>query len=255
MNATMGNMPLFQRVKETIMTQIHSGELKPTDRVPSENELVKSMNISRMTANRALRELTTEGFIHRVPGVGRFVADPKTKGHLLEIRNIADEIRERKHHYQAEILILQEEKVGGRTAEWLQMKPNSTVFHSVILHRENGEAIQLEDRYVNPKTAPDYLALDFTVKTPHEHLMEVAPLQEAEHLVQAEIPDPETRRLLKMSEQEPCLVLYRRTWAAGILASGVRLQHPGDRFALAETFKPTAHPWNTETHERLENDR
>lgn len=243
MKASTGSMPLFQMVKQNIMAQIHSGKLQPEDRVPSENELVKAMKISRMTANRALRELTSEGLIHRVPGVGRFVTDYKTRGHLLEIRNIADEIRERKHSHLAKVLMLQEETASDRTAEWLEMKPGATVYHSVILHHENGTPIQLEDRYVNPKWASDYLSRDFTRITPHEYLMEVAPLQEAEHLVQAEHPDSETRRLLQMEKDEPCLVLYRRTWASGVLASGVRLQHPGDRFALAETFKPGTHPW------------
>ena len=235
--------PLFQMVKEKITAQIRSGELKPQDRIPSENELVKSLSISRMTANRALRELTEEGLIDRVPGVGRFVADHKSKSHLLEIRNIADEIKERQHRHEADVLLLQEEIASEETATWLQMAVGAPVFHSIILHREEGVPIQLEDRYVNPKIAPAYLSLDFTQMTPHEHLMNVAPLQEAEHLVQAENPDPATAALLDMDQDKPCLVLYRRTWASGLLASAARLQHPGDRFVLAETFKPATHPW------------
>ena len=52
--------PRYQQLKDLIITQISSGELRPHDRVPSENELVERMNVSRMTANRALRELTDE---------------------------------------------------------------------------------------------------------------------------------------------------------------------------------------------------
>ena len=52
---------------------IRSGAWAPGARVPSENELVESFGISRMTANRALRELTADGFLARVPGVGTFV--------------------------------------------------------------------------------------------------------------------------------------------------------------------------------------
>ena len=54
MNATK---PRYQQLKDFIIEQISSGELQPSDRVPSENELVESKSVSRMTANRALREL------------------------------------------------------------------------------------------------------------------------------------------------------------------------------------------------------
>jgi GntR family histidine utilization transcriptional repressor len=40
------------------------------------------------------------------------------------------------------------------------------VFHSVMVHLENGVPIQYEDRYVNPQAAPDYLATDFTRPRP-----------------------------------------------------------------------------------------
>ncbi len=59
--------PLYARVKAHILDNIQSGAWEPGRRVPSENELVESFRISRMTANRALRELMAEGFLSRVP--------------------------------------------------------------------------------------------------------------------------------------------------------------------------------------------
>ena len=85
--------PRYQQLKDLIIERISSGELQPTDRVPSENELVESMQVSRMTANRALRELDSEGYVERVAGRGTFVSDFRSQSHLLEVRNIADEIR------------------------------------------------------------------------------------------------------------------------------------------------------------------
>ena len=67
--------PLYAKVKDHILENIRSGAWEAGRRVPSENELVESFGISRMTANRALRELTAEGFLSRVPGVGTFVKE------------------------------------------------------------------------------------------------------------------------------------------------------------------------------------
>ena len=54
--------PIYQRVKQAIVGQIRDGVWKPHQRVPSESELVNELGVSRMTINRALRELTNEGF-------------------------------------------------------------------------------------------------------------------------------------------------------------------------------------------------
>ena len=66
--------PLYARVKEHILDNIRSGAWEAGRRVPSENELVESFGISRMTANRALRELQADGLVQRVQGVGTFAA-------------------------------------------------------------------------------------------------------------------------------------------------------------------------------------
>jgi DNA-binding transcriptional regulator YhcF (GntR family) len=99
--------PRYQQLKELIIERISSGELQPRDRVPSENELVDATGVSRMTANRALRELNDEGVVERVAGKGTFVAELKADSHLLEVRNIADEIRQRGHRHTARVLLLE----------------------------------------------------------------------------------------------------------------------------------------------------
>ena len=55
--------PRYLQLKELIIRQISAGTLQPRDRVPSENELVDATGVSRMTANRALRELNDEGSV------------------------------------------------------------------------------------------------------------------------------------------------------------------------------------------------
>lgn len=77
--------PIYQRVKLAIIRQIRTGTWQPHQRVPSESELVTELGVSRMTINRALRELTNEGFLIRMQGVGTFVAEAKAHSALLEV--------------------------------------------------------------------------------------------------------------------------------------------------------------------------
>jgi GntR family transcriptional regulator, histidine utilization repressor len=230
--------PLYLQVKRHILDNIDSGNWGASARVPSENDIVKSFGVSRMTANRALRELRDEGVLIRIAGVGSFVADRHARAHPLEIRGIADEIRDRGHVHRAEIVHLERIWAVAELAEDFCIAPHSELYCSLMVHFEDEHPIQLEDRYVLPKLAPDYLDVDFACTTPHDYLINVAPLQEAEHLLRAEMPDERTRNLLVMKREEPCLVVIRRTWSAGQIASVARLYYPGSRYEMSGRFRP-----------------
>lgn len=209
--------PLYQQVKNLIAQRIVSGDLPKDHRVPSENELVRELGVSRMTANRALRELTAEGRLRRVQGLGTFVADTRPQSELLEIRNIADEIRARGHDFACRTHLLEAEEADEMVAAAFDKPPGTRVFHSVVVHSEGGLPVQLEDRYVNPAVAPDYLSLDFAEVTPNEYLMKAAPLADFEHTVEAVLPDARAQALLYIDADEPCLLLHRRTWSGSTL--------------------------------------
>jgi GntR family histidine utilization transcriptional repressor len=180
-------MPRYLRVKQMISQQIATGAWPPHHRVPSENELVEELQVSRMTINRALRELTAEGMLVRMQGVGTFVAEPKTHSSLLDVNNIADEIAERGHRHRSEVVLLREEPAGPERAMALNLHEGQKLFHSVIVHYQDDVPVQIEDRYVNPALAPQYLEQDFGTQTPNAYLQGLAPLTAGEHVVEAVI--------------------------------------------------------------------
>lgn len=230
-------LPRYSRVKLMITERIDSGEWQPRDRIPSESELVRDLSVSRMTINRALRELTIEGRLVRVQGVGTFVAEPKAQSALFEVRNIADEIAARGRKHSAQVILLRKEKSGADVALSLGLRAGDQVFHSLLIHSEDGIPMQLEDRYVDPQSAPDYLAQDFVAQTPYVYLMAAAPISDAEHVIEAVHATPAERKLLKIEADEPCLCLHRTTWSNGRIASYVRLLYPGARYRLRGKFK------------------
>ncbi len=232
--------PLYLRVKDYIRERIDGGVWEAKARIPSENDLITTLGVSKMTVNRALRELADEGLLVRVVGVGSFVAEEKIQVHPLEVRNIAEEIAERSHVHRAQVEHLGSEKASRKLASDLGLEPGAQVYHSIILHLENEIPIQLEDRYVNPEVAPDYVNCDFTKTTPAEYLLANAPLQEVEHIVEAQMPNASIARLLNLTPNEPCLIVSRRTWANGKVASGARLYHPGSTYRLGGRFRPNA---------------
>jgi GntR family histidine utilization transcriptional repressor len=231
-----GPTPRYRRVKEFIVKHIEAGDWRAGDQVPSESALVKQLKVSRMTVNRALRELTHEGLIVRVQGTGTFVAEKRPIFNLVELRNIAEEIAERGQRHTARVELLQVERATADMARELGLNPQAGIYHSVLVHMADGIPLQVEDRFVNPAMAPGYLDADFTAQTPNEFLMRSAPATEVEHIVEAAMADARIRKLLKIAASEPCLRLRRRTWAGSQIVSAAVLWYPGHAHRFTTRF-------------------
>ncbi len=231
--------PLYRKVKRHILERIAERALVEGAQVPSENELTRELGVSRMTAHRALRELMAEGVLHRVQGAGSFVAAAKPESALFVVRNIAEEIAARGGRHSAEVLLLGAERATSEEALALEVKRGARLFHSLLLHRENGLPVQIEDRHVSPAFAPNYLKQDFTQATPNQYLMALRAPDAVEHAVEAILPERRQQKLLDISANEPCLLLTRRTWCQGQVVSRARLLHAGHRYRLAgrQTFR------------------
>ncbi len=227
----------FGIIKQFILNKIEAGTWPQNAKVPSENELAEQFNVSRMTARRALQELTEQGVLVRTQGAGTFVATFKSQSSLLEINNIADEVSARGHHHRAKQIKLCGVTVDDEIAILLGCHSGSDAFYSEILHLENDVPIQLEQRYVNNKLVPTYLEQDFNEITPHEFLSSVAPLTEASHEIEAVLAPIDLCKHLDIEMHQPCLQVKRRTWARQGVVSVAILTSPGNRYRLGGHIK------------------
>ncbi len=229
----------FALIKQHIIKKIEDGEWKEGKQLPSENRLSRQFSCSRMTARRALTELTDAGILERSQGIGTFVAGLKSQSSMLEINNIADEIKARGRSYHARQLQLSTAAADIEIAAALGLEVNKPVYYSEVAHYEQGVPLQLELRYINPELVPEYLAQDFNQQTPHEYLSQVAPLTRAHHKIRAILPSLDQVQKLELKTTEACLLILRRTWSSRGAVSYAKLIHPGNRFHLGGhlTFK------------------
>lgn len=229
-------VPLYLRVKQLISKNIYDGTWELNKKIPSESELVNMLGCSRMTVNRALRELTSEGLLVRIQGVGSFVAEGQGRTALFHVNNIAEEIIARNHKHHAEVLVLEQIQADLEQSRLMQIREGQKLFHSIIVHYENDVPVQIEDRLVDPVLIPDYLAQDFKTITPNVYLMSKAPVTEGEHIVTAILASANECKWLKINKTEPCLLIRRRTWSNKQLISSAKLIYPGSRYYLEGKF-------------------
>nr|XP_061806068.1 histidine utilization repressor-like [Nerophis lumbriciformis] len=204
-------LPLYQQIKSDIRNKIDRDEWLPGERLPSENTLVKRLGVSRMTIHRALRELTGEGLLERVHGLGTFVATPPRHASLIRLQDIAEEVRSINSVYSC----------------------------------KDSVAIQLEDRLINPAFFRGFETTDFTERTATDYLMHQFKPDEMEHIVRATLADKTTARVLEIDIGEPCIQLTRRTWKQHGIVTRVVLTYPSSRYDLQERYRTSDIPTST----------
>lgn len=233
----MAQSPRYLQIKQYLHDKIQSRAWPPGHRIPTEIELSEQFSVSRMTANKAIRDLVKDGLLERTPRLGTFVCQKKAESPLMAIRNIAEEVKNRGHHYTNEVISQTTVKASDDIALQLGVRHGTDVYFTQIVHFENDNPIQLEERWVNPDFAPSYIEQDFTRQTPNEYLVQACPLSDIEHTVEAILPAKRIADLLKIRSGSPCLLLNRRTWSNKNLISTALLYHPGDKYKLSSRSK------------------
>jgi GntR family transcriptional regulator len=89
-------IPFYRQIQHLIRHRIASGEYQPGTQIPSENELCRLLNVSRITLREALRELVGEGLLVKIQGKGTFVAlKPPKRLTPVKYTGFLEEIEER----------------------------------------------------------------------------------------------------------------------------------------------------------------
>jgi GntR family histidine utilization transcriptional repressor len=223
----------FVAIVEYGRRRIRSGEWRSSRRVPSENELSQSFHVSRMTARRALDKLALEGLIVRRRGSGSFVAENGIRSSFLVIRNIAAEVAESERAYSNRVLRHRVESASRAVADALEIDLGTPVYHSLIAHLADDEALQLEYRYVRRDAAPDYIEADLTTETPNQVLQRLCPLTFARQQISARLPTRAQCEALSIRPREPCLLITRVTASHVGLVSYARIYAPSSRYQLS----------------------
>ncbi|MFO7847724.1 MAG: GntR family transcriptional regulator [Balneolaceae bacterium] len=85
-------IPRHAQITKWLFEQIEEGEYQADEKLPSENELAKKFDVSRVTIRRALQSLESDELIYRCQGVGSFVSDGRKKHSLVELTDFNEDM-------------------------------------------------------------------------------------------------------------------------------------------------------------------
>ncbi|GAA0911071.1 GntR family transcriptional regulator [Pseudonocardia zijingensis] len=82
----------YRAIADQLIGDIQAGLLKPGDRLQSVRELAKRFGVTVATAQRAVSQLVTDGYVTSIPGHGSFVRERQAPE--VADQALADQVRE-----------------------------------------------------------------------------------------------------------------------------------------------------------------
>jgi GntR family histidine utilization transcriptional repressor len=237
-------IPAYQRIKNAILDNIHSGKWQAGNAISTEMALAAEFGVSRMTVNRALKELSEERVLERRQGSGTFVAQQQFNHTFVEVRNIAQDLKSANRDYQAQVVskrtltaaMLDDElrRKFGIDKDDDRIEHEVAVLYEVkIIHFADGQPIQFEERWVDANKVPAFIEQDFSVVNTSDYLIAKSPLERGNYTIRALAALDEVASALQIAPQSPTLVLRRQTYSAGQVVTFVKMWHAGDRYQFS----------------------
>ena len=139
------SVPLYVQIAESLLAQIETGELTPDERLPSERELSKRLNVSRMTLRAALRELDSYGLLVRRPGDGTYIAEPKIERHADKLVPFTTSMQKRGYKIHSKLIVFEQRLANVATAQRLRISVSTPVYFCQRVRQINQEPVLLEN--------------------------------------------------------------------------------------------------------------
>ncbi|MCP1649629.1 GntR family transcriptional regulator [Pseudomonas nitroreducens] len=226
-------VPLYSQLKEILRTRILDGTYPPLSRMPSEAELGKAFEVSRITVRQALGDLQKEGLIFKIHGKGTFVAKPKAFQNVSTLQGLGESMTQRGYEVINRLRSFKSVPANAQVAARLQVAEGENVVQIKRARLVNRELVSLEITWL-PEAVGKRLEKADLVSRDIFLILEndcALPLGHADLAIDAILADAELARALEVEEGSPVMRIERLTHTAdGAPLDYEHLYYRGDAF-------------------------
>lgn len=225
-------VPLYYQLKEIFRSWIIAGRFNSGERFPSESELQKHFQVSRMTVRRALTELVQEGFLIRERGRGSFVVRPRVQSQLRRLTSFTEDMQLRGLRVDAMFLDFRV-VCDVEVARKMGVVEDEELVQIRRLRLVEGEPVALQNAYVRHALCPGIVEKGLIEGSLYKTIENGYGLRlgRALQTVEAKPADEYEANLLKIAIGQPVLILERLTYLVdGEPVEYVRSSFRGDRY-------------------------
>lgn len=143
-----GPVPLYHQLKQVLRDEIERGNYQPGERLPSEPELIRQYEISRITVRQALDELEAEGLIVRRHGKGTYVAERRIEHQLVRLTDFMEDMQQAGQNPSSRVLAFVHEPAGPAVAKALHLKEEMEVVRVDRLRLADGRPMAFDTTWL-----------------------------------------------------------------------------------------------------------
>ena len=226
-------VPLYSQLKEILRTRILDGSYPPLSRMPSETELGKAFDVSRITVRQALGDLQKEGLIFKIHGKGTFVAKPKAFQNVSTLQGLGESMSQRGYEVINRLRSFKTVPASAQVAARLQVAEGENVVQIKRARLVNRELVSLEITWLPEHVGKrlekaDLVSRDIFLILENDCAL---PLGHADLAIDAILADAELASALEVEEGSPVMRIERLTHTAdGAPLDYEHLYYRGDAF-------------------------
>lgn len=234
-------IPPYFQLAQILEQRILSGELKPGDSLPSENELGKEYNLSRMTVRKCLNVLAERGLVSAHPGRGTFVSRPALDRAVFTVEEYNTEIQRRGMTPNANLIAVKVIKAPGDIGKKLMINTNDRVLYYCRLLLADNKPMAIERKYMRFNKGHPILENELQYKAFSEVITEhneVLPVS-SRMLLKASLVADEDASLLQIPPGSPVLNLEQFLYSTDktVVGWGFFIFR-GDHYTLVSEVRP-----------------
>ncbi len=225
--------PMYAQIQAQLLDMIRSGKLQPGDLLPSEEELGRIHNISRMTARQALQSLKAQGFAIRQKGKGTFVARPKMEKDITHLSGFSAEMRSLGMKPSSQVLAAEIIAATDEVASRLALDRGARVFRLCRLRMADNLPLALEESRLPLDKFPGIEKIDFSRLSLYQTLHERYGIRFAvtDEILEARTASRHEAQLLEIPLRSCLLVISRTLWSVdGEPLETASSSYRGDRY-------------------------
>ena len=154
--------PKYVIIKHAIMDRLERGEYEENEAIPSENQLMKEFDVSRITVRRALEELVRDGVLYRLQGKGTFVSGAVKQQNLFSLTSCTEDVIRLGMKPTRKVLFAEVVQADKRRREVLDLTPIDRIFTMARVYYADGNPINQTTVYVPYRYFPGIERYDFS---------------------------------------------------------------------------------------------
>jgi len=229
---------LYIQLTRILLEEIHSGNWKLNDRIPSEDELSRTYNISKITVRQAVNNLTSDGYLMKIQGKGTFVTSVLPVVGVAMRTIFTEEMFGKEVKAEKELLFRGIKEPAGDIRSYL--KTDGDIYYMLSRRLLNGHPAYVDESFIPYRITPEIDKLDIAGSSLYFFLQEKALKKIFKVIQTVEVSQAtgDSAQHLDLEEGVSVLVVHRLLLSSdNTPVAYTKLQGRSDRYKFQSEFE------------------